>query len=125
MARTVIVTGGCGYIGSHVSRAFKMNGDNVYIIDLVKRDHTLKDIDGYFIADFASDEGLATIVDLAPDVIVHCAGTSLVGPSMTDPAEYYNNNVVKTITMLNSIKRLHKPPMVKKQSHLLPNINLI
>ena len=114
MSKTIIVTGGCGYIGSHVARAFKYSDSNnrVFIIDRVMREHTLKDIDGYFINDFATDESLATIIDLQPDVIVHCAGTSLVGPSMTDPAEYYNNNISKTITMLNVIKNMDKKPMV-------------
>lgn len=114
MSKTIVVTGGCGYIGSHVARAFKLdNEDNrVFIIDRVKRDHTLKDIDGYFISDFVSEESLATIIDLAPDIIVHCAGTSLVGPSMTDPAEYYENNVVKTIALLNVLKELDKKPLI-------------
>jgi UDP-glucose-4-epimerase GalE len=110
--KTVIVTGGCGYIGSHVARAFKNNGDKVFIIDQVQRDHTLKDIDGYYIGDFASEGSLATIYDMAPDVIVHCAGTSLVGPSMTDPAEYYENNVVKTIAMMNVVKNMPKRPAI-------------
>ena len=108
----VIVTGGCGYIGSHVARAFKQNGDQVFIIDRVKREHTLKDIDGFYIDDFVSESSLATIYDLAPDVIVHCAGTSLVGPSMADPAEYYENNVVKTIALMNFVKALPKQPVI-------------
>ena len=112
MNRTVVVTGGCGYIGSHVARAFKQNGDTVHIIDQVKRDHTLKDIDGYLIADFASDEALSLIVNLEPDVVVHCAGTSLVGPSMTDPAEYYTNNIVKTIALLNVVRHMSKRPVI-------------
>ena len=112
MNRTVVVTGGCGYIGSHVARAFKQNNDTVHIIDQVKRDHTLKDIDGYLIADFASDEALSMIVNLEPDVVVHCAGTSLVGPSMTDPAEYYTNNIVKTIALLNVIRHMPKRPVI-------------
>ena len=110
--RKIVVTGGCGYIGSHVARAFKMNGDEVLIIDKVKRDHTLKDIDGYFIADFADDASLATIYDYSPDVIVHCAGTSLVGPSMSDPGEYYDNNIVKTIKLLNFVKGFDKKPLI-------------
>lgn len=112
MNRTVVVTGGCGYIGSHVARAFKQNNNTVHIIDQVRRDHTLKDIDGYLIADFASDEALSMIVNLQPDVIVHCAGTSLVGPSMTDPAEYYTNNIVKTIALLNVIRHMPKRPVI-------------
>lgn len=112
MNRTVVVTGGCGYIGSHVARAFKQNNDTVHIIDQVNREHTLKDIDGYLIADFASDEALAMIFNLAPDVVVHCAGTSLVGPSMTDPAEYYTNNIVKTIALLNVVRHMSKRPVI-------------
>jgi UDP-glucose 4-epimerase len=112
MSRTIIVTGGCGYIGSHVARAFKQNGDTVYIVDRVMRKHTLKDMDGWIINDFSSDESLAFIINIEPDVIVHCAGTSLVGPSVTDPAEYYLNNVTNTITMLNVIKDMPKKPTV-------------
>jgi UDP-glucose 4-epimerase len=112
MNRKIIVTGGCGYIGSHVARAFKQNGDTVYIIDRVRRDHTLKNIDGFHIGDFVSDASLSTMYDLAPDVVVHCAGTSLVGPSISDPADYYENNIVKTITMLNLIKNMPKKPVI-------------
>ena len=110
--RKVIVTGGCGYIGSHVARAFKNAGDQVFIIDRVRRDHTLKDIDGWFIDDFASDASLAAMFDIQPDIIVHCAGTSLVTPSMVDPAEYYDNNVVKTIRMMDFIKTWEKRPAI-------------
>lgn len=114
MPKTIIVTGGCGYIGSHVARAFKRDDpqNRVHVIDRVKRDHTLKDIDGYLIDDFASDESLATIISLQPDVIVHCAGTSLVAPSMTDPGEYYENNISKTVRLLNVLRNLQKKPYI-------------
>ena len=112
MTRKIVVTGGCGYIGSHVARAFKQNGDNVIIIDRARREHTLKDLDGFFISDFADDDALATIYDYQPDVIVHCAGTSLVGPSMSNPGEYYNNNIVKTIKLLNFVKDFEKKPFI-------------
>ena len=112
MTRRIVVTGGCGYIGSHVARAFKMNGDEVIVIDKVKREHTLKDLDGYYIGDFADTDSLATIYDFVPDVIVHCAGTSLVGPSMVDPGEYYDNNISKTIKLLNFVKGFEKKPLI-------------
>lgn len=110
--RKIVVTGGCGYIGSHVARAFKQHGDQVFVIDRVQRDHTLKDCDGYYIGDFADSDSLATIHSLTPDVIVHCAGTSLVGPSMDDPGEYYDNNIAKTIRMLNVVKDLDQKPLI-------------
>jgi UDP-glucose 4-epimerase len=108
----VIVTGGCGYIGSHVARAFKLAGDHVTIIDRVKREHTLKDIDAHFIDDFASDGALSVIIHAEPDVIVHCAGTSLVGPSMENPGEYWDNNVNKTIKLMDVVKILPKHPLI-------------
>jgi UDP-glucose-4-epimerase GalE len=112
MTRRIVVTGGCGYIGSHVARAFKNIGNEVYIIDQVRRDHTLKDIDGWFIGDFASDAGLSTVVDIQPDVVVHCAGTSLVGPSIDNPSGYWDNNVVKLIKLMDVIASLPKRPLM-------------
>jgi UDP-glucose 4-epimerase len=106
----IIVTGGCGYIGSHVARAFKQQGHNVFIIDQVDRAHARKDIDGYLIKDFASDVALSMLHTLEPDVIVHCAGTSLVGPSMTNPEEYYNNNFVKTKSLCDFLLTLENRP---------------
>lgn len=108
----IVVTGGCGYIGSHVARAFRQQGHNVFIIDRVDRAHARKDVDGYLIKDFASDVALSMLHTLEPDVIVHCAGTSLVGPSMTNPSEYYDNNIAKTIRMLNVVKDLPKKPYI-------------
>ena len=51
--------------------------------------------------DFASEIGLDCISNFKPDAIVHCAGTSLVGPSVTNPMLYYENNFVKTKIMLD------------------------
>lgn len=108
----VLVTGGCGYIGSHVARAFKQDGYHVTIIDREKRDHTLKDIDAYFIDDFVSDGALSVLIHDNPDVIVHCAGTSLVGPSMDNPSEYWDNNITKLIKFLDVVKTLPKRPLI-------------
>lgn len=112
--KKIVVTGGCGYIGSHVARAFKFaNPDNeVIIVDRVRRDHTLVGTDGFMENDFADDVVLATIADIEPDVIVHCAGTSLVAPSVNDPADYYDNNVAKTIKLLNLVSGMAKQPVI-------------
>ena len=109
-----MVTGGCGYIGSHVARAFKLENpaNKVYIIDRVQNLNTLKDMDGLVQDDYASVNAMNMIAEKQPDVIVHCAGTSLVGPSVIDPADYYSNNVAKTISLLNFIKDRPKKPTI-------------
>jgi UDP-glucose-4-epimerase GalE len=114
MSRTIVVTGGCGYIGSHIARAFRYADHNnrIVVIDQVHRTHTLKDIDCFYRGDFADGRALDLIKLEQPDIIVHCAGTSLVGPSMHDPGDYYENNVGKTIALLNCIKDMSKKPVV-------------
>ena len=54
-------------------------------------------------ADFDSDESYRRLLDVRPEAVVHCAGTSLVGPSIKNPSDYYNNNVVNTLNLLNII----------------------
>jgi UDP-glucose 4-epimerase len=114
MAKTIVVTGGCGYIGSHIARAFKYADHNnrVIVIDRVRHKHTLKGIDSFYEGDYASVPAWDIIELAQPDIIVHCAGTSLVEPSVYDPADYYENNVGKTITLLNRIKNLKKKPSI-------------
>jgi len=102
----VIVTGPAGYIGGQTALLLKDAGHEVYGID--RRDppkHLLGVCDGYLYQDFASDVALSWIISKQPDAIIHCAGTSLVGPSMQDPAEYYNNNVAKTLKLLDIVRK--------------------
>lgn len=102
----VIVTGSAGYIGGQTALLLKDAGHEVYGID--RRDppkHLLGVCDGYLYQDFASDVALSWIIQKRPDAIIHCAGTSLVGPSVKDPAEYYNNNVAKTLKLLDIVRK--------------------
>lgn len=110
--RKVLVTGGCGYIGSHVARAFKNTGDTVHIVDVLRRDHTLQSADRFILNDFSDTLVLEHIVDFEPDIVVHCAGTSLVAPSMVDPEVYYFNNVGKTLVLMNILRSLKTPPLL-------------
>jgi UDP-glucose 4-epimerase len=110
----IVVTGGCGYIGSHISRYLKQQDKNytVYVIDKERRDHTLKDIDGFLHTDYVSRQSLLWLDELQPDVVVHCAGDISVRESVEDPAKYYDNNVAKTIIFLNHVKNYKKKPLV-------------
>ena len=110
----VVVTGGCGYIGSHIARALKYQDpkNQVYVIDRERREHTLDNISGYLHSDFASRSSLMWITELEPDVIVHCAADTLVGESVADPAKYYENNISKTVTLMSHVKDLKKKPLI-------------
>ena len=110
----IVITGGCGYIGSHIARYLKQNLANsqVYVIDRERRDHTLKNVDGFLHTDIVSKSSLLWLDELQPDVIVHCAGDLSVRESVEDPAKYYDNNVSKTITLLNHVKDYKKKPLI-------------
>lgn len=98
----VIVTGAAGYIGGETVLKLLDAGHSVYAIDRVMPPTHLIDCGAkWHTGDFASEVGLDSIKLFAPDAIIHCAGTSLVGPSMMNPSEYYDNNFVKTMSMVN------------------------
>jgi len=102
----VIVTGSAGYIGGQTALLLKDTGHEVYGIDRRQPPSHLQGVcDKFLFQDFASDVALSWIISKQPDAIIHCAGTSLVGPSMQDPSEYYNNNVVKTLKLLDVVRR--------------------
>jgi UDP-glucose-4-epimerase GalE len=101
---TVVVTGAAGYIGGQTALLLKDAGIEVYGIDRRQPPSHLQGIyNKFLVEDFVSDVALSWIITKQPNAIVHCAGTSLVGPSMTDPSEYYNNNVVKTLRLLDIV----------------------
>ena len=103
---TVIVTGSAGYIGGQTTLLLKDAGHEVYGIDRRDPPKHLRGIcDKFLYQDFASDVALSWIIAKQPNAIIHCAGTSLVGPSMQDPAEYYNNNVAKTLRLLDIVRK--------------------
>ena len=103
---TVIVTGSAGYIGGQTALLLTDLGHTVYGIDRREPPAHLRGVvERFLMQDFASDVALSWVIDKRPSAIIHCAGTSLVGPSIKDPAEYYDNNVVKTFKLLNVVRR--------------------
>jgi UDP-glucose 4-epimerase len=102
----VIVTGASGYIGGHVALKLKDAGHTVIGIDRRPCPNHLVDVYSKFVhGDFVGKDALSEVVKAQPTAIVHCAGTSLVGPSIKNPAEYYDNNVAKTLVLLNLIRQ--------------------
>jgi UDP-glucose 4-epimerase len=105
---TILVTGGAGYIGSHTVKTLEEKGYQVIILDnlvyghqdLVKNCLRAKLIVG--------DIKNRTLLDrlfnqYSIDAVVHFAAYAYVGESMVKPAKYYDNNVVGTLTLLDSM----------------------
>jgi len=102
----VIVTGSAGYIGGQTMLTLKDAGHTVYGIDRRDPPKHLQGVpDGFLCEDFSTDTALSWIIQKQPNAIIHCAGTSLVGPSVKNPSEYYNNNVAKTLKLLDIVKQ--------------------
>lgn len=103
---TVVVTGASGYIGGQIALQLRDAGHEVVGIDCRPCPSHLIDAFTRFVCeDFGTDFALSAVVQAMPEAVIHCAGTSLVGPSMSNPAEYYNNNVAKTLRLLDVVRR--------------------
>ena len=102
---TVLVTGGAGYIGSHMVLALAEAGESVVVIDNLSTGFStsLPEAVPLFIGD-AADENLVESVITAHGVesIVHFAGSVVVPESMRDPLAYYRNNTMTTRNLLNT-----------------------
>ena len=107
---TVLITGSDGYVGSHVAKAFKDISWYVCGLDRTGANENARSYCNEFLrADYGESKVVGKYIEtIKPDVIVHCAGTSLVGPSVTDPHAYYQNNVLGTINLLDNIINVQK-----------------
>jgi UDP-glucose 4-epimerase len=104
----VVVTGAAGFIGGETLIKLVDAGHDVLAIDRVMPPGNLISVPcQWHTGDFASELGIDAIKLFCPDAIVHCAGTSLVGPSLEHPAEYYNNNFIKTKILLDYLVKNH------------------
>jgi UDP-glucose 4-epimerase len=105
---TVLVTGGAGYIGSHMVLALHDAGEDVVVIDNLSTGHSALLPEGVplFIGD-AGDENLVEGVIAAHGVtaIIHFAGSVVVPDSLRDPLGYYRNNTMVTRNLLSAAVR--------------------
>lgn len=107
----VVVTGGAGYIGGQTVLQLLDQGHSVFAIDRSLDPNPLQHCGAkWLIADFSGEVALEAIKTFQPEAIIHCAGTSLVGPSIMNPAEYYDNNFVKTKILLDYLLKFERRP---------------
>ena len=102
---TVLVTGGAGYIGSHMVLALVEAGESVVVIDNLSTGFSAFLPEGVplFIGE-TGDESLVegVIEQHNVDSIIHFAGSVVVPDSMRDPLGYYRNNTFTTRNLLNA-----------------------
>ncbi|MBN8874711.1 MAG: UDP-glucose 4-epimerase GalE [Rhodospirillales bacterium] len=112
MTRRFLVTGGAGYVGSHLVAALRARGDAVVVFDNLRTGHRAAvpaDV-RLVVADLADHAAVdATLGDGPFDGVFHFAGLTQVGESMREPYRYLYDNVATGIALVDACVR-HKVP---------------
>ncbi len=104
----LLVLGGAGYIGSHFVKMAILGGHDVCVVDnLVKGHKQAVDKKAKFYEGDARDKDFMEKVfqENKFDACVHFSAYSLVGESMKEPVEYFDNNITSTITLLEMMNK--------------------
>jgi UDP-glucose 4-epimerase len=114
--KSIIVTGGAGYLGSHTTLALCQSGFHPVIIDNFSNSNAksierVRQLAGG--AKVTLMEGNVQDLELlesaferfAIDAVIHFAGSKAVGESVKDPLTYYTNNLCSTLTLMNEMKK--------------------
>lgn len=100
--KTALITGGAGYLGSHVAKLLKEEGFEVHILDIFDPSH--KYFDKVYHTDVA--QNLNHIFEETQyDIIYHFAARIEVSLSNKYPVQFWYNNVAGTINVLNMMKK--------------------
>lgn len=103
----ILVTGGAGYIGSHVVEELKKSGFTPIVYDNLSRGHAAAvPEDVQLVEGDIHDVAFARHImeQFSIDAVMHFAASSLVGESMENPAKYYFNNVEGTLHLLEAMR---------------------
>ncbi|MGA9110659.1 MAG: UDP-glucose 4-epimerase GalE [Smithella sp.] len=103
----IFVTGGAGYIGSHVIKALGSEGHNLLVFDNLSTGHSWAVLHGKFVKGDISNIPLLnqTMEIFRPEAVIHFAASIQVEESVREPLQYYKNNVGNTIDLLEAMKR--------------------
>ena len=101
----VLVTGGAGYIGTHMLRALQSQNHEAVCFDNLSTGHRdLVDCDSFIEGDLADKSLLSDIfANNNFDAVIHFAGSSQVGESIKKPDKYYRNNITNTQNLLDAM----------------------
>jgi len=107
-ARRIFVTGGAGYIGSHVVRQLGEAGYTVLVYDNLSTGNRDAVMHGELVVGDLSDRDTLrkTLERFRPDAVMHFAAAIEVGESVANPLKYYRNNTANTLGMLEETTSL-------------------
>lgn len=124
--KTILVTGGAGYIGSHTLIELINNNFKVVAIDDLANSsreslRRVEQITGHEIpfieADVRDQSALSDIFTTYDiDSVIHFAGLKAVGESVAKPLEYYDNNLVSTLALLEAMRKYSVKQLVFSSS---------
>ncbi|MCB1805616.1 MAG: UDP-glucose 4-epimerase, partial [Candidatus Competibacteraceae bacterium] len=106
MNRSILVTGGAGYIGSHACKALAQAGYTPVVFDNLVYGHPWAVRWGPLEqGDIADRDRLdAVLQQYKPVAVMHFAAYAYVGESVQNPGKYYRNNVAGTLTLLEALR---------------------
>ncbi|WP_026487189.1 UDP-glucose 4-epimerase GalE [Caldanaerobius polysaccharolyticus] len=101
----ILVTGGAGYIGSHMVYLLSQKGFDVVVLDNLEKGHRAAVMGAKFYQGDLRDKELLDRIFAENDVeaVIHFAAASLVGESMENPLKYYFNNVYGTMCLVEAM----------------------
>lgn len=104
---TILVAGGAGYVGSHACKALAQAGHVPVTFDNLVTGHEGAVGYGPFVQGDLLDPAAveAVFADHRPDAVMHFAAFSDVGPSVTDPGRYWQNNVAGSLALAQAMQR--------------------
>jgi UDP-glucose 4-epimerase len=99
---TILVTGGAGYIGSHVVRQLGERGESVVVLDNLSTGYRSAVLHGKLVIGDTADRQLVSQVlrEHGIDTVMHFAAHTIVPESVSDPLKYYSNNTCATRNLL-------------------------
>lgn len=101
----ILVTGGAGYIGSATVRELLDSGHEVVVLDSLERGYSASVAERaeFVRGDVGDTECVRVVLDSGVDAVMHLAGMIEVAESQTDPARYFEYNLVRPIRMLDTM----------------------
>ncbi|MBV8143564.1 MAG: UDP-glucose 4-epimerase GalE [Gammaproteobacteria bacterium] len=99
---SILVTGGAGYIGSHVVLQLRERGERVVVLDDLSRGFRQAVLDAPLVVGQVGDRATvsALLREHQVDTVMHFAASTIVPESVRDPLKYYGNNTCATRTLL-------------------------